>query len=98
MDCHNRPTHIYKSPDTAVNISLETGRIDRTLPYAKKFAVEALTGTYRTRKEALSGIESHIRESYRRLDAGLAEARKTAIETGNSRGEGPYSNRISSPR
>ncbi len=80
MDCHNRPTHIYQSPDRAVSISLETGRIDRELPYAKKITLEALTIPYTSPEEADSRIASYIRDSYQKLDAKMAGERKASIE------------------
>jgi hypothetical protein len=67
VDCHNRPTHILHSPDKAVNISLETGRLDRNLPFIKKAAVEALTLPYDSEDEAHSGIGTYIADFYRKL-------------------------------
>jgi hypothetical protein len=50
-----------------VNIGMETGRLDRKLPFIKKVAVEALTLPYATDEEADRGIETHIRDFYRKL-------------------------------
>ncbi len=79
MDCHNRPTHVIYPPDRAVNVSLETGRIDRSLPYIKKVAVEALTEPYSTEEEADRKIEASIQGFYQKLDAKIAEMRKGSI-------------------
>src|SRR5579871_1675570 len=38
VDCHNRPTHIYVSPDQAVDQSLLARRIDASLPFIKQQA------------------------------------------------------------
>jgi len=43
IDCHNRPSHIFKMPATEMDTAMETGRIDPTLPYIKKVGVETLT-------------------------------------------------------
>ena len=48
IDCHNRPSHIYKPPDQAVDESLLARRLDVSLPYVKQQAVTALTGKYAT--------------------------------------------------
>ena len=80
MDCHNRPTHIYQSPDRAVNVSLETGRIDRTLPFVKKIAVGALVASYSTLEEADTGIADFMREFYAKGYPELAKARKSGID------------------
>jgi len=80
MDCHNRPTHIYQSPDRAVNVSLETGRIDRTLPFVKKVAVEALVAPYGTAQEADAKIADSIRGYYDKGYPEIAKARKSGID------------------
>ncbi|MEK7756170.1 MAG: NapC/NirT family cytochrome c, partial [Planctomycetota bacterium] len=38
MDCHNRPAHNFRSPEEAVDIFLDVGRIDTTLPFIKREA------------------------------------------------------------
>jgi hypothetical protein len=57
IDCHNRPTHIYLSPNEAIDRSLTAGRLDVSLPFIKARAVEALSGAYSTNDEALAAIE-----------------------------------------
>ena len=42
VDCHNRPTHIFRSPYDAVDISMWTGRIDSSIPWIKMKVAEAL--------------------------------------------------------
>jgi hypothetical protein len=44
IDCHNRPTHAFDMPAPAVDAALESGRLDRSMPFAKRDAVLALTG------------------------------------------------------
>jgi len=80
MDCHNRPTHVFLPPDRAVNISLETGRIDRNLPYIKKVTVEALTQDYAGFDEAGQKIGEAIRSFYRDLEPDRFEMHKDGIE------------------
>ncbi|MBK9119133.1 MAG: NapC/NirT family cytochrome c [Phycisphaerales bacterium] len=46
MDCHNRGAHHFRPPVSAVDLQLEAGRIDATLPYIKREAVAALVGDY----------------------------------------------------
>jgi hypothetical protein len=36
VDCHNRASHTYRSPQYEVDLALAEGRIDRTLPYIKR--------------------------------------------------------------
>jgi len=42
VDCHNRPTHIFDSPYSALDVSMWLGRIDPSIPYIKAKAAEAL--------------------------------------------------------
>ncbi len=79
MDCHNRPTHVIQPPDRAINISIETGRLDRSLPYIKKVAVDALVQPYSVESEADAKIETFIRDFYAKLDPSVAETRKNSI-------------------
>jgi hypothetical protein len=65
VDCHNRPTHIYLSPDEAVNNSLAAGRLDASLPYLKRQSVELLSKPYRTNDEALESIAAGLADFYR---------------------------------
>ncbi len=79
IDCHNRPTHIIPPPDRAINVSLETGRLDRTMPFMKKVAVEALTEPYSSVEDADDKIAGYIRGFYQKYDSKLAEERKSSI-------------------
>ena len=69
VDCHNRPSHIYNPPDRAVNIAMNTGRIDPQIPWIKKQAVEALTKDYPDKDAARRGIEQNLSEYYRTKQA-----------------------------
>jgi hypothetical protein len=63
-DCHNRPTHIYRSPGQEMDENFVSGHIDPTLPFIKKVAVELLTKPYQTKDWAMSAIASGIEEFY----------------------------------
>jgi len=56
VDCHNRPTHIYRSPDRAVDTALLSGKIDRTLPFIKQQAVTVLAADYPTTDAGIAAI------------------------------------------
>ncbi len=64
VDCHNRPTHVYVSPDQAVDQSLLARRLDASLPYLKQQAVTVLTGNYATTDAAMQGIASGLQSFY----------------------------------
>ena len=64
IDCHNRPSHRFNSPDDAVDLALSLGQIDPTLPWIKTNAVFALTRTYHNETEAQQGIATILAENY----------------------------------
>lgn len=43
-DCHNRATHQFEMPATAINEAMTAGRIDKTLPSIKMAGLAALEG------------------------------------------------------
>ncbi len=64
IDCHNRPSHIYKSPRQLVDSALEAGLLDSSLPYIRRLASQLLEETYESTPEALEAIDSKLRENY----------------------------------
>jgi hypothetical protein len=66
VDCHNRATHIYQDPARAVDEMIELGRIDRTLPYIRREALAAVSGSYSSGEAGLKGIRAHLEGFYRR--------------------------------
>ena len=79
IDCHNRPTHIYHAPVDSVNTALRSGRIDHTLPFIKKQAVQALAKTYPDTEQALSGISKTLTEFYETNYPGLAKTNSQSM-------------------
>jgi hypothetical protein len=64
MDCHNRPSHRYLSPERAVNQAMALGRIDPTLPWIKTNAMFVLTQSYKTDEEASNAIAQALSSRY----------------------------------
>lgn len=64
IDCHNRPTHQYHSPERALNEAMTAGLLDTSLPHLKAKASAALTGKYATEAEALDGIRTRLAAAY----------------------------------
>jgi hypothetical protein len=80
IDCHNQPSHFYKTPSAFINIALTEGRIDLRLPFVKQAAVEACLPEYKTPAEAAAGIESRIRDFYAKKFPDIAKERAAEIE------------------
>jgi hypothetical protein len=65
VDCHNRASHIYRSPQFEVDLALAEGRIDRSLPYIKREGVRILTEkVYPSHEEARTGIAAAVKAFY----------------------------------
>lgn len=80
IDCHNRPSHIYRLPEDEVNDSLFAGRIDRTLPFIRREGVKAIKTEYPTQKEATEKIRQAITSFYSTNYPDLMKTQGTAIE------------------
>jgi nitrate/TMAO reductase-like tetraheme cytochrome c subunit len=64
MDCHNRPAHVLKAPNNAVNLAMSLGQIDPSLPYIKTNALYVLTRPYATTEQALKEIATALANRY----------------------------------
>lgn len=79
VDCHNRPTHVFRLPEEEVDEALRVGRIDRTMPFIKKASVQALLRPYSSRSEARDGIPAALEEFYRTERPDVAGSKSDAI-------------------
>ncbi len=83
MDCHNRPTHVIKTPGDAVNDAMASGEINPSLPWIKQTAVNALIPKYANTQNALDSIalsvESFYKDKYPELAAGSGTEIKEAV-------------------
>ena len=56
MDCHNRPSHTYKSAPNFIDQAMLAGRIPADIPWIKMAAMEALKVPYETKEHAYQEI------------------------------------------
>ncbi len=64
MDCHNRPSHIYRDPLIFINTAIASKKIDAALPFIKKVASEACFASYPSMAQAMKGIDQKVRKYY----------------------------------
>jgi hypothetical protein len=79
IDCHNRPSHIFRDPDGAVDLALLAGLIDSTLPYVKKEAVRVLSQNYASKEAAREGIATEIDKFYLKQYPKIYQTQRDAI-------------------
>jgi len=66
VDCHNRPTHIFRSPSQELDYALATDRIDSSLPYVKREGVRLLReADYPSHAAAREGLAASLAAFYR---------------------------------
>ncbi|NOY07096.1 MAG: cytochrome C [Chlorobi bacterium] len=80
IDCHNRPSHLFRNPSGLVNELMSIGWIDASLPDIKSTAVDALDKGYSTKANGLDSIEIIIRSYYESNYPRIAIAKKEEIK------------------
>ena len=87
IDCHNRPTHVFRSPAQEVDAALLDGRIDTSLTFIKREAMRVLQVEYPSQQQARTAISADITAFYRTNYAELAASRASAVaEAGTALG------------
>lgn len=79
VDCHNRATHIFRSPEELIDLALARGAIDKTLPYIKRKGMEAL-GTVNPSLEAALEKVNSIRDFYAEAYPDVHSEKRAEIE------------------
>lgn len=64
IDCHNRPSHVYKTADQALDNKIFTNVIPQDLPFIKREAKEIVSVEYRTQDEARTAIANGLANFY----------------------------------
>jgi len=81
MDCHNRPTHIYLSPERMVDRLLSLKKIDAGIHHLKEEAVAAVSRKFSSLEEALKGIEEGLVAAFKEKYPDVARAHEKGILT-----------------
>ncbi len=89
VDCHNRPTHIYRAPGEELDILMSGGKVDTTLPYIKREGVRIIEeADYKTKEDARIGVAESLQAFYQENYPELAVEKAVAItEAGDALGD-----------
>ncbi len=79
MDCHNRATHIFRSPEELIDMALAQGKIDSNLPFIKREGLKALDPPNSSLEEAFTKVEA-IKEFYKSFYPQIYEEKTGAID------------------
>jgi len=81
VDCHNRPSHIYESPGPAIDVAIEAGLIDRSLPFVKRESLRVIQTQYESHEIAREGIAADLAAFYDENYPNVAAERGDDIAT-----------------
>src|SRR4029077_9104332 len=74
------PTHVYVSPDRAVDRAILAGKIDRSLPFVKQHSVAALAKDYPSTPAALRGVPSDLIAYYQKSYPAIYQSKKASVD------------------
>jgi hypothetical protein len=80
MDCHNRPTHVYRTPRVEIDAALTDGRIDRALPYVRREGARLLAAEYASHAAAKQQIGDGLRAFYKESYPDVAVSAASSID------------------
>ena len=80
MDCHNRPSHLFKSAPVYVDNAMITGLIPKDIPFIKKAAMQALKDPFTSLDTAMTSIRDSIRVFYQKKYPVIYSGFKQKIE------------------
>ena len=75
IDCHNRPSHIYRTPEDELDRAMAEGRLDPALPFIHREGLKALQAVYTSQDEARAKIAAALDEFYTREQPSADRAR-----------------------
>lgn len=64
VDCHNRPSHNYRSPGSEIDAAIRDGQIDRSLPFIKREGLRIIDAQYPSHEQARTAIAEQLKEFY----------------------------------
>jgi hypothetical protein len=79
MDCHNRPSHSYKSAPVYIDNAMVKGTIPKELPFIKKVAMNVLKGPFNTTDSSLAFIRDSVINFYKVQYPEIYASRKALI-------------------
>lgn len=80
IDCHNRPSHDYRSPHYFINQAISAGAIPQELPEIKSVAIELCGEEYGSHDSAMVAIRAEIEMFYEDNYSEISETQPELIE------------------
>jgi nitrate/TMAO reductase-like tetraheme cytochrome c subunit len=80
IDCHNRASHTFQTPEEAVNRAMADGAISADLPWIHKEGLELLKATYVSQDEARVKIPQQLNAFYSSQRPDVLQSKATAVK------------------
>jgi len=80
VDCHNRPTHAFESPEWAMDRRIQEGLVSRDIPFIHKKGVEVLKVEYKDQNDASARIPKALVDFYQANYPEVFKEKKALIE------------------
>jgi len=74
VDCHNRPTHVYRLPKDEIDLALADGTLDKSIPFIKREGLRVLQASYASQQEAKAGLRQGLLDFYQKQYPDLVKA------------------------
>jgi hypothetical protein len=84
VDCHNRPTHVFRTPSQEIDLALQSGAISRELPFIRREGLRVLKEKYASHEEAREKIREDVATFYAKNYPDVSTAKKDAIESASN--------------
>jgi hypothetical protein len=79
IDCHNRPTHLFKKPDHALDDVLAAHPKMQQLPFFKKVALDAINKGYKTHEGGMTAVQRAVLTYYQQKRPAVWSAREELV-------------------
>ena len=80
MDCHNRPSHHYYTPQEFIDHGMISGEIPKDLPFIKKIAMDLFVDPYDSKDTAIMTIRNYTKEFYAENMPEILETRAADVD------------------
>ena len=80
VDCHNRPSHTFHTPDEEVDKALQDGLIARDLPYVHREGLRLIKADYTDQDAARTGIRAGLETFYAQNYPEIAKGRSADLD------------------
>jgi hypothetical protein len=80
MDCHNRPSHVFLPPETAVDEAMGGGNISHKLPWIKKLALDVLVKNYDDQQNVEEAMRQVIETYYAKNYPDVLKNQKALVD------------------